>query len=375
MHLGLCYSNQYSPVYIISKYNLQIMNQLLKLLKELKESDYDYYYGHRSAVLANPFENHQNLNGYNEFIYKYFETGEKLHVFKIGNPLSNAKLAHTISVFFLGVLIYNNTCLKRMLMFSRNNYSIYFLFLWYLSCLYHDYAFSFESNNRIINVIPDYNALRREFDITKDLLKKTDVHINNYLFKNIRNYFDYSLVIRKKVDHGILAGLYLYDRLVKLREVKEKNGNSDLDWGKHLEQHYAHAAAAVAVHNIWLPTTANQRLYCHFGLSDLVNFIPIKIQDSPLLFLLGIADTIDPIKAFSDNHEVEYILSNLELKFFNKSIQMCNSKNSSLDFSILQNRADGLIGWLDVSVTKKHNYLKINFESTPKSRRDEFTII
>jgi len=154
----------------------------------------------------------------------------------------------------------------------------------------------------------------------------------------------------------------LYDKLVKIRIEKEESGCKDFNWDKEIEKTYALAASAIAVHNIWIPLAKDKELYKHFGLKQLIDFKPIKMSKSPLLYLFGIVDTIDPIKAFSKSHNENYILDNLEIDFTNKTLYLKNKKGSKLDFNEINKKSDNFLGWLDVSLTKKADSLLINMK-------------
>ncbi len=112
-----------------------------------------------------------------------------------------------------------------------------------------------------------------------------------------------------KLDHGIIGGLLLYDRLrlqfekawEKARIDKEKSFTRDGFFGEnnrlfYSENHfsaYAKAADAIISHNIW-HTTLREYLE-KSGKMDVNNLKKINI-DNTICFLLSLADTLEPIK-------------------------------------------------------------------------------
>ena len=71
------------------------------------------------------------------------------------------------------------------------------------------------------------------------------------------------------VDHGILGGILLYDRLVKIRRKKKEHNEDNLFWGKKLENQYKLAANAISLHNIWIPNETNTDVYKQYELAAL----------------------------------------------------------------------------------------------------------
>jgi hypothetical protein len=348
--------------------------KLIELITQLKEQDYNYYCDPDHASLKNPFCEEYTVEGFKTFINDYFSKAEKSDCVEL-SPIaleSEIKEDHVCSAFFLGVLIFKNTSINKTPLYKsinikEQNDSISgngtedFRFLWFLTCLYHDHTFSKESDASFISKLDDFNSLNNILTIFHQFVTEDVSHIEKRLLDSIVNYFNYNLICRNKADHGIIAGCYLYDRLIKLRRKQEQKGTGERYWGQDLEKVYATISATIAAHNIWLPVPEKESIYKHFGLEKLINFQPVKIKNSPLLFILGLTDTLDPVKTFKANHSVKEILENLECKFYKNSIHIKNAACSTLDFSILQRKVDNLLGWLDVSITKKHNYLRIKF--------------
>ena len=108
----------------------------------------------------------------------------------------------------------------------------------------------FDKFKHIVNI----KTLKKELKIRYDLLRyKRIIGISDVLYKNIENYFSYrrfNSKYPKKIDHGILAGLFFYDALVRNRisQYNNKNNNNELYFGRELNKVYAQAAGVIATH-------------------------------------------------------------------------------------------------------------------------------
>ena len=108
----------------------------------------------------------------------------------------------------------------------------------------------------------------------------------------------------------------------KVRKEQVENGveNSILYWGDDLTPLYAQASLSIAMHNIWSSGEKEEikEKYRNLGLESLItgesDIFPISIKDNPLLFLLGLVDTIEPIKTFNCL-EPQYVLENILIDF------------------------------------------------------------
>jgi hypothetical protein len=333
----------------------------LEQYSSLDETIWDYYAGIMMEPLANPFIDNINSEAeHKKFIDKYFGKSGKREVlreFEDEDFFSGERAIHTNSVFFFGLLLREKTIIKDHLFkdkLSKMDYPI-FPFLWFLSILFHDYAMKIEEeSSKYLNEILDVKDLIKKYRIDNNLLERLFPEVNHTLPELIEKYFLYRRFSSKKIDHGIFSGLYLFDRLVKIREANEgKDG--PLSWHKSLEEKYKLAAIAIACHNIWTTKkgSAYESEYVKFELHDLIvpKFTPVSIKNFPLLFLFGIVDTIDPIKIYSRvGHLPEEILSSLELTFATQSFTIKNCLHSKLDFNLLRNAAKNLKGWLAVII-------------------------
>lgn len=111
------------------------------------------------------------------------------------------------------------------------------------------------------------------------------------------------------------------------------------------------------MHNIWSSGNDEEKKekYKAFSLEPLITgestIFPISIKDNPLLFLLGLVDTIEPIKSF-DYVTPKYVLENILISFDKKQnwITIVNKKKSGLDFEKIRKKIYGLKDWLDVDI-------------------------
>ena len=337
------------------------MSTILNHYKALNKEIWDYYADNMPEPLPNPF--HDNINSevlHKQFIDKYFGKSGKREVledFREEDFFSGNRAIHTNSVFFFGLLLREKTIIKDKLFkdkLSKMDYPI-FPFLWFLSILFHDYAMKIEDESvKYLNDITDLNDLMKKYDIQYNLLDRPLPDVTHGLPKLIPKYFLYRRFSSKKIDHGIFSGMYLFDRLVKIRMANEgKNG--PLSWHKSLEEKYALAAAAIACHNIWTTKkrSAYESEYVKFELQDLIipKFKQVSLDNFPLLFLFGIVDTIDPIKIYTRiGHQPDEILSSLEVTFSPDTFTIKNTVDSKLNFKVIQDASANLNGWLAVKI-------------------------
>lgn len=337
------------------------MKTILQHIKDLPRSEWDYYYDiDQNNELRNPFLD-KNIT-HEDFIFHYFKRGGKVDVLNtIGSDISNIRYPnHINSVFFLGLLVYNNTGLKDKFRLGTNapGYQT-FPFIWFLISLYHDNAYHIENDSKLIIENHNLTQLRSNFNIEHYLFEDIRLRgVSKRLMNSCENYFKYRIEKKKVIDHGIFGGLLLYDRLLKIRRRKATANEETLFWGESLEDQYKLAASAIATHNIWMPNKNQYELYYKYGLNNLIDFTPLKFNNFNFLYLLGIIDTIDPIKTFvDDNLDEKYIFENLKMEFKKSSIVFSVVENSKLDFQKLVNKCKYYVGWLDVKV--KYDYMKL----------------
>ncbi len=341
------------------------MENIYESILALPREQWDYYYEiDKNNKLGMPFSGKLD---YTDFIYKYFQRGGKVKVFR-ASEIDVSKLNrpnHICSVFFLGLLVYYGTSMHEKYPLGKNmpGYDK-FPFIWFLIALFHDNAYSMEKDKGLKH-IGTLTALRKHFNITHDLMRYK-LSVCTHLATSRSNYFKYRRKHWESIDHGMIGGLLLYDRLVKIRREKQLNESQQerLYWDKSLEADYKLAAQAISLHNIWLAGDDEYiKIYKEYGLDQLINAPKVKFNEFPLYYLLSVADTIEPLKAYEKSKEKdEYILSQVQISFDGESIAISLTKSSRLDIAELYKRAKNLEKWLAINVSKTSDRVTIHFK-------------
>ena len=131
---------------------------------------------------------------------------------------------------------------------------------------------------------------------------------------------------------------------------KEKQLDMNLYWGKELEKDFYFAARIIITHNIYKINPYDNAVfyYKYFNLNKLVSSERlINIKKDPLLYLLCLIDSIEPIKIFYDNNHLDKI----SIEFKNNSILIDVSKLTELVRCDYLGRIISLNNWLtDVNI-------------------------
>lgn len=324
---------------------------------------WDYYHGDRpERKLKNPFAPDGN---HIQFIEEYFKIAGKsiliwnfpVDVFQLKRP------AHVNSTFFLGLLIIKE-CKIDIGLTNKNlpGYST-LPFLWFLATLFHDFAEQLEQQEDFLKTVTDVNSLLTRYQVQHNLLQQQIPYVPPSIFKSIEKYFDLRRA-ENKVDHGIHAGIYLFDALVKNRIQKNIDGNDNhLWWHPSLDNQYVLASASVAIHNIWV---AQKELdYLKFNLKELKHFQGYSADDFPFSYIFGLVDTIDPVKFFCYPRDrqpisVENLLESISFDFNGKSIIIKNESLPQEDFIEYDRKIRrNLKNWLNQKITRRRNILKL----------------
>jgi hypothetical protein len=262
------------------------------------------YYNDISACFDTIFV----CNGGEQFIKEMLTKGEKANIgiFAdcIGN-LSAMRKQHTVSCYFLGILIYNeNEWIRKMIdkqIQSLNSYvtgekpNEKFYYIWMLICLFHDLGYAKE----------EYSSNSKD---NKAILKRIPTKPRNllptiYNKSLLRKYWAYRKCRWRVEDHGIIGGLAFYHDMCELRMKMDQNLYKIHCWDKKLEKDYACAAWIIACHNIFTIRKGSEYECCyrHYGLHELITKeYLIKAEIHPILFLFCLVDSIEPIKICGD---------------------------------------------------------------------------
>lgn len=232
-----------------------------------------------------------------------------VNMFEDGYQMDQYRSNHTLSAYLLGIVLRDKLHIDvRELPQVEQKRTRNFLYFWSLTCLYHDIAFSVEEqSDQLIDQITDMDCLIRHFRIEHSLLEKSK---DSQL---IKRYFEYRIK-KGKIDHGIVGAMIIYDRLIKSYEaarqaVGAKEGGfvyQGLHYSARFKRHILLIANTIAKHNMWRADTRTVEEYEENGLQELIpdesnsHRISIESEDEEikdkLLFLLGLVDTIEPIK-------------------------------------------------------------------------------
>ena len=214
-----------------------------------------------------------------------------------------------------------------------------FLYMWYLICLYHDIGYVYERN-----------ALPPEQIFPNDIFAqhKTVAGIPSSYFNSIDRYyrlrrFTPLLGSRPCVDHGIYGGMRFYKTLQSLHsssniQVAEFGDNDGLLWGKPIFDNYiVPAAYCIACHNMFKAFVGSRsaQKYLSIDLEDLIiahGTSDILPSTHPLLFLLCLLDSIEPVKIFAGDNpttsaDVDQILERCELQTGNEALHISWNPN------------------------------------------------
>ena len=291
--------------------------QILFLGNQTGANSWKYYL---NLDIENPFENE---NAAESFIHEYFKTGGKVRVLEERIPFHKARNIHSISAFFLGIF------LKPIFNINESEMKPDFRYLWFITCLYHDYGYYIEEKkekyppNRF-----SLNAILKEWKVEYDLLKKINT-ASFYSSSIIKQYYKYCQTERCFINHGIVGGLMLYDRLMKNYETNKREAkelkisgainddfcHNNLHWSKDHYEYYLRTASSIIHHNIWFANDKTEELYRKYKLNGLIIDISGKLKkcsDDPFLFLLLLSDTIEPIKEFT-NLEPKCVLEKIDI--------------------------------------------------------------
>lgn len=384
------------------------MKSIYAHIQDLKPAEWDYYITRNVQTEQNSLLTIDDWNDKKEnesFIEEYLRVSGKLEIInKFENPkisLSNFERAtHTNSVFFLGCIFYKELNLKDKINFTRIDKKTgeiidEFYFIWFLTSLVHDFGYQIENcssiktdlSQEITNNISSFKSFYN-IDSKNDLLNtKYSLEANTkILLDHVPKYFK----ARKdgklgrdnsgKIDHGIAAGLLLFDSLLKnrkerekLNSKKEKNGQETdgLFWGKKLEKFYAIASSAIATHNMrrgcektdTLNTILEEYEMEKLIINEKGNIKKLSFEKDSFAFLFALADTLEPLKSYNNCFDTEDILKSITFEIKDHQVIFENN-NLELDFQPFIKSVKSLKDWLDVDISEKTNenqiILKIN---------------
>lgn len=379
----------------------------------------------------------------NRFITNYFTVGRKESVlsyrFEEQYQLPAERAVHTVSGFFLGLLIEN--CINNLTPLSIVSVNDFpFSYLWFLTYLYHDYGYcvtekedchiNFPQQAPIPNQnnayykrcsVTEYRALKEikkqlginlspfypfgafsvrssergeapnlEHALLIELTQRNNtisgypkLHFSNdstisdhqYPSRIITRYMNYCINELEHVDHGIVGGLLFYDRMIKnymlayISSLKEENVVQNLSNFYFRNRHFcseqltifSYISDCILSHNIFKQSAETRNLYEKYQLFDLLeeNFKKITYDSNPLLYILAVSDTIEPIKVYQQNNKslsAQEIAEAINVEYIPGTRSLSLGSNSkSIDINLLYQKAKGLMDWTSVRCSELTN--------------------
>ena len=258
----------------------------------------------------------KNINDAKKFIDDFFAYAGKSYLIRdILQECETLRVNHTLSVFFIGLLIKNSSFHDLKIIDNDQNEIFEFSYLWFLVSLFHDmgyiqekdwtYKFDYRKKSKDFEKIMKENKIyynhsfykRMPFTAYYDLgitfpvpsryvryhtptvrTKYEIPYYNGISFNNgttikksmytsgtIFNYLEYCKMNPKinHYDHGIVGGLWLYDSLVKnyyLSFSRNKSADfndfyiNDLHFSTSQFPIFAYLADCIISHNMWFAT-------------------------------------------------------------------------------------------------------------------------
>lgn len=300
------------------------------------------------------------------FIRDYFGYAGKSEVFNDKNIETHQRFIeerapHIISTFLLGIKIAESFNLATD---ERDSNNMNFFYYWFLTCLYHDIGYAYENNHnceRLKMVREDGIEALHEICRLQYLHQRT--------FRTYpHNIVDFYLKCRAdcrigqpKLDHGIIGGLLLYDKLRKQftkawkKRTDKSNGRDSFyviheGTGRRLHlsnshyEAYAKAADAIITHNIW-PSTLQDYIE-RFADNSLRLNAELKIRfidiENLFCFILSLSDTIEPLKRGLG-------LDSIRIESLPEYQGFCLQVSKD-DFDSIYSRIKSLEDWMSVKV-------------------------
>lgn len=355
------------------------MQTIRELFEEISSNRRRWsYYSNPNISIRGVWEDSDGDAALN-FIKRYFSLANKSGVFRDKQlcrkeSYIKARSNHIISTFLLGIKIaesFNIDC------DIRSDEGFNFKYYWFLSCLYHDIGYAYEKNRRERQLsmirVDGLDALQQICDIKylddRVFQSLTREQVDIYLKGRATSRCGYQAVI----DHGIVGGLLIYDRLRKQYEESWKNRTNTSDErtsfyvntadGRRLhlsDRHYdayAYVADAIIRHNVFNDTL---KIYMNeLQLCDRYCFDrKISIVSNVLGFVLGIADTIEPSKRgikYIDEVKIEELQTEPGIRLL----------VTDKIYNKLYSNIDSLSDWLcvNVEVTAKEGEMVIEIKN------------
>lgn len=411
-------------------YGNDINTQDLLQANQSKDFIFQYFaHGEKTlSLLLNPFTAEQ-------FIFDYFSAGQKEYALSFmydeQYQLPEDRAIHTVSGFFLGLLIENCLTGAHTLAIENENY-FPFTYLWFLTFLYHDYGYCVTERDDCLIRFPrtapiptihdfpnkifpqEYGALSKAkkalgIDISpyshsntfilnnshklirtlsyptlmRGILQRiiqcnnsismdnklrfnSGVEIDNpwYPSRVTTRYFNYRINEMNQADHGIIGGYLFFDRMVKsyalahMSQLQCTTNPPDLKDFEYNNRHFcigqltvfSYIADCILVHNIWKQSDNTRELYERYLLKDLFaeNYKIINFDKNPILYILAIADSLEPTKIYKDIPPLR-VVEAIDIDYQPESrVLKISSCSKDVDIRIMYKKAKDLEDWTSV---------------------------
>ena len=322
-----------------------------------------------------------------EFIKEYFKCGGKEQVFcfeiiQEHEEKVKRRAPHIISTFLLGFIVADSFGINAdsfginadSFGINADSFGINadederkFKYLWFLTCLYHDIGYVYEEESTYEHLCAlqtgGLYAAKKicgiEYISNDEFSTYCKEYVNIYLSHRARCTYGK----KGKIDHGIVGGLMLYDRLRKNYEsAKQKADLAGTESGFYYNglffseghfKYYAEAADAIIAHNIWKSTLDNYLEIEQYMKLNATNIPNITI-DKKMAFVLAIADTLEPLKRTNNMDVLD------EIEF--ESTKIKNGFNIFIPqkYETIFEGVRGLSSWVNVDVGDELSIRDIN---------------
>lgn len=327
----------------------------------IKDGKWCYYSSNHPNLSIKTLKNEDESY---EFIKEYFKCGGKEQVFcfeiiQDHEEKIKERAQHIISTFLLGFIVANS--------FGINVDERKFKYLWFLTCLYHDIGYVYEEESKCEHLCAlqtgGLDAAKKicgiKYTSNDEFSTYCKEYVNIYLSHRARCTYGK----KGKIDHGIVGGLMLYDRLRKNYEsAKQKPDLVGTESGFYYnglffsEEHfkyYAEAADAIIAHNIWKSTLDNYLEIEQYMKLNATNIPNITI-DKKMAFVLAIADTLEPLKRTNNMDVLD------EIEFESKKIKNGFNIFIPQKYETIFEGVRGLSSWVNVDVGDELSIRDIN---------------
>lgn len=358
-----------------------------------------------------------------EFIVEYFSTGGKESLIsQFIDEIDNMRSNHMVSAFFVGILLKEKLC-PDLEIVSQHPENFQFSYIWFLVSLFHDMGYVQENdwtqkyvyekrteedkrkNEMIRRKLGSMGRMKQCNDFGVLFMSKhcfgdaystagrecregiEGIKFNNgilvkkslYEKETIFKYLEFCKMYHdiKHYDHGIVGGFWLYDSWYRnycKKYALQQNIEGIIDFdnftyrGLHFskEQHYifAYLADCIISHNIWPATESTNEMYKKCGLEELTleKFRKIHFEDNPILYILALVDTIEPVKIYDGlNLTVDEIWRGVEIIFRPDKVNI-KLLDKRMPFERIARKVIGLNKWIDVeySIDSKSEEIEIS---------------